>query len=86
MASIKLFYFDSEGRAEHIRLAFLLGDVPYEDVRLSGPEFGKLKQEGKFKFGQLPVLEVDGKQFAQSAAIAFWAAKRAGIHPKDPVD
>ena len=85
MSSIKVYYFDFGGRAESIRLALVLGGVAFEDVRLAGPEFGQKKAEGFFKFGQMPVIEIDGKQYAQSHAIATWAATTAGIHPSDPL-
>ena len=85
MSNIKLYYFDIEARAEAIRLALVLGDVPFEDIRLSREEFGKKKAEGFFKFGQMPVLEVDGKQYAQSVALGLWAANKAGIEPSDPL-
>ncbi len=31
--------------------------------------------------GQLPILEIDGEQIAQSIALMGYAAKLAGIHP-----
>jgi hypothetical protein len=49
--TIKLIYFDAGGRAEAIRLALYYGGVQFEDVRLTGPEFGQKKAEGYFKFG-----------------------------------
>jgi hypothetical protein len=33
-------------------------------MRLSGPEFGQRKAAGEFKFGQVPVIVIDGKQYA----------------------
>jgi glutathione S-transferase len=43
-----------------------------QDKRVDFEEWGKMKQEGWAPFGQLPVLEVDGKYLAQSAAIGRW--------------
>jgi hypothetical protein len=33
-------------------------------VRLSEQEFGQRKAAGEFKFGQVPVVVIDGKQYA----------------------
>ncbi len=78
------------GKAESARIIFLLGAVPFEDERLSYEEFQSRKGNdlqsianhvsaaGKFKAGQVPVLEVDGEQIAQSYAIAKYAAKLSG--------
>lgn len=41
--SISLTYFDIPGPAEAIRLAFYVGDVQFEDKRVSRDEFAKLK-------------------------------------------
>eukprot|EP00877_Chromochloris_zofingiensis_P003748 jgi/Chrzof1/13374/Cz07g30190.t1 len=35
-------------------------------------------------FGQMPILEHDGKKLAQSAAIDQYCAKLAGLLPDDP--
>lgn len=51
MSNIKLFYFDFEGRAEPIRLALTIGNIKFEDVRLTKEQFGEQKANGKFKFG-----------------------------------
>lgn len=48
---ISLTYFDFGGRAESIRLTFLLGKVEFEDIRISREEWGQLKQSGNAKFG-----------------------------------
>ena len=61
---IKLYYFDMGGRAEVIRLALHMGKIAFEDIRLGFPEFGQKKHEGTFKFDQLPVVEINGVQYA----------------------
>ena len=43
MPSYKLIYFNSRGRAEETRLLFGAAGVKYEDCRLNGEEFEKLK-------------------------------------------
>lgn len=75
MPSYKLHYFPVRGRGEGIRYLFAYTGTPYEDVRI--PKDKWPEQKSKFLFGQLPVLEVDGKQLAQSNAIARFVAKRS---------
>ena len=43
MSSYKLYYFPARGRAELSRFVFAQAGVEYEDVRLAGEEWGKLK-------------------------------------------
>jgi glutathione S-transferase len=83
--AIKVIYFNMGGRAEPIRLALHYAGVQFEDVRLTGAEFGEKKAAGYFKFGQVPVVEIDGKQFAQSAALLTWAGKHSDLYPQDPI-
>eukprot|EP00286_Rhodomonas_abbreviata_P026740 CAMPEP_0181314648 /NCGR_PEP_ID=MMETSP1101-20121128/14934_1 /TAXON_ID=46948 /ORGANISM="Rhodomonas abbreviata, Strain Caron Lab Isolate" /LENGTH=212 /DNA_ID=CAMNT_0023421763 /DNA_START=20 /DNA_END=658 /DNA_ORIENTATION=+ len=83
---LKLTYFNIGGRAEMSRLAFAIGDVPFEDERIARDEFLARKEGGKLPMGSLPVLEVDGKMVCQSEAIFYYACKLAGIFPEDPFD
>ncbi|GAB9473617.1 Hematopoietic prostaglandin d synthase [Globisporangium polare] len=80
-AQIKLTYFPITGRAELARLLFTYGGVAFEDNRVAGPVFGAMKPT--LPLGQLPVLEVDGVVYAQSMAIARYAAKASGLYPED---
>eukprot|EP00978_Attheya_sp_CCMP212_P008671 scaffold20392_cov55-Attheya_sp.AAC.2 len=68
--SIKVTYFDIEGRAEPIRLALKLAQLPFEDERIKFPEWQELKP--KTPYGQLPLLTVDGKMKSQSDAMIRW--------------
>ena len=79
---IKLTYFDIAGAGEKVRLALMLGKIPFEDDRVNFQRWGELKP--KTPFGQLPVMEVDGETYAQSGAMLQYAGKLAGLVPKDP--
>jgi len=81
MASYKLIYFDTRGRAEGSRLLFAYAGIPYEDIRVSHEDFGAKKST--YPFGQLPVLEVDGKMLAQSHTIERYLARTFGLTGKD---
>jgi glutathione S-transferase len=80
--ALKLLYFPLPGRAEVTRLVLTYGGIPFTDQHVTEKDWPDLK--GKLPFGQVPVLEVDGKQLAQSAAIERYVAKLAGLHPTDP--
>jgi len=85
---IKLYYFDIPfWRAEVTRLALFLGDIPFTDCRIKKEEYVIFKNEGRLPnniiapFKQLPVLEVDGKVFSQTGAIARYCGKLSGLYP-----
>eukprot|EP00961_Rhodomonas_salina_P072023 966956-Rhodomonas_salina.2 len=83
--ALKLIYFDVMGKpaAEAIRLVLSIGNVPFEDVRLTGPQFGEAKASQQFPMGSLPVLQVNNQTVCQSKAILIYASKLAGLYPKD---
>lgn len=82
MTRFKLTYFDFDGgRGEPIRLAFHIGGIDFEDVRLKSADFREARES--FRFRALPVLEIDGQQVTQSNAIARYVGKRAGLYPTD---
>ena len=56
--------------------------VPFEDVILTGDAWSSLKRETPW--GQVPVLEVDGKMLAQSRTIMAYVGRVTGLHPEDP--
>ena len=87
---ITLYYFKIPfWRAEVSRLSLYIGNIPFEDYRIEGDEYDKFKQTGELPnkkiapFKQLPVLDVDGKIFAQTGAIARFCGKLSGLYPKN---
>ena len=87
---ITLYYFKIPfWRAEVTRLALFIGDIPFKDYRFESQDTDLLKKDGKLPngqiapFKQLPVLDVDGKIFAQTGAIARFCGKLSGLYPKN---
>lgn len=79
---IKLTYFDIAGRAEAIRLALTLGDIAFEDIRVSFEEWQKLKPT--VPGGQLPALQLgEGPYIGESLAMLRYAGKLASLYPED---
>merc|ERR1712109_158547 len=84
MPAIKIYYFDFPfWRAEVARLALHLGNVPFENVKVTFADRDSLKEAGKAPFGAFPTMEVDGKVVAQTGAIARYCGKLGGFYPKD---
>lgn len=84
MPTYKLTYFDARGRAEISRILFALAGQDFEDVRIKREEWPVLKNSTPF--GQLPLLEVDGKVYAQSVALSNFLARRFGFYGKTDTD
>ena len=88
---IRLFYTSLPfWRAEVSRLALYIGNIEFEDVRMTWREdfdimvnTGKLPNNIKSPFRQIPVLEVDGQVIAQTAGIARFCGKLSGMYPKN---
>jgi glutathione S-transferase len=81
---MKLYYFDSPGRAESARIIFVVGGVQFEDVRFSRDQWVS-QYKAKSPTGQAPFLELDnGKILCQSFAIHYYAAAKCGFLPADP--
>jgi glutathione S-transferase len=75
----KLHYFDGNGRAVNIRAILDYANANWEDNRISFADWPALKSSGKFEFGQMPVLELEGKQKTQTIAIEIFLARRFGL-------
>merc|ERR1711993_18382 len=84
MPAIKIYYFYFLfWRAEVSRLALHLGNVPFENVKVTFAERDALKEAGKAPLGAFPTMEVDGKIVCQTGAIARYCGKLGGFYPKD---
>jgi len=82
---LKLTYFGGRGRAEISRLVLAQAGISYEDHRIEGKDWGELKP--KTPWGQLPILEVDGKTtIGQSGTIARYIARIGGIGGSSPLE
>ncbi|XP_064618239.1 glutathione S-transferase 1-like [Liolophura sinensis] len=84
MPKYKLIYFNARGFGEMARMVFAQAGVEYEDVRFERDEWPKFKPYTPF--GQAPVLEVDGVQIADSAAIARYLAREFGLAGKTRIE
>nr|AEE61730.1 unknown [Dendroctonus ponderosae] len=77
----KLIYLNTYGRAEPLRYMFAYAGQDYVYEIIEKEDWPKLKPNTPY--GQLPVLEVDGKPVAQTTAIARYLAKQFNIQGKD---
>ena len=74
-----------------MRVSLFMGNIPFEDVRISKEEFreviltGKLRSGMAVPFHQLPVLEIDGKIIGQTGGIARLCGKLSNLYPKDNI-
>jgi len=81
---LTLTYFNSRGRAEIARLLLAQAGLAYDDVRLTREEWAARK--ASTPFGQMPLLTVDSKTFAQSAAIERYVARLGGLAGANSVE
>lgn len=83
--SLKLTYFDAQGRAEPIRLALFMAGIPFEDVRMPFDQWPMRKPSMPFQ--TVPVLEVEGEIISQSLAILRYVGSLSGLYPTaNPVE
>jgi glutathione S-transferase len=72
-----LTYFNARGRAEVSRLLLAQAGLAYDDNRLTREQW--LAKKPSAPFGQLPLLSVDSKTFAQSHSIERYIARLGGL-------
>eukprot|EP00090_Calanus_glacialis_P025727 TRINITY_DN4035_c0_g1_i1.p1 TRINITY_DN4035_c0_g1~~TRINITY_DN4035_c0_g1_i1.p1 ORF type:complete len:217 (-),score=62.96 TRINITY_DN4035_c0_g1_i1:95-745(-) len=82
--SVKLTYFDLQGRGELTRLMLKAGKVNFEDCRIPFSEWPPMKPTTPF--GGLPLLNWDGEVIAQQMAIVRFVAKKVGLAGKTELE
>merc|ERR1712198_768900 len=65
---LRLTYFPARGRAEISRLILAHAGVKFDDIRLTGEDFAKVKP--LLPYGSMPILEYKGEVICESMAIA----------------
>jgi len=87
---LSLIYFDFPfWRAEVARLSLFIGNIHFDDVRISNKEFKRVKTEGKLDngtiipFHQLPCLLIDNYSIVQTGAISRYCGKLSNLYPSD---
>eukprot|EP00923_Selenidium_pygospionis_P025520 GHVN01045028.1.p1 GENE.GHVN01045028.1~~GHVN01045028.1.p1 ORF type:complete len:213 (-),score=33.11 GHVN01045028.1:105-743(-) len=78
----KLIYFPIKGRGHPIRMALAYCDIDYDYEAVSPQDLASKRES--YPFGQLPVLEVDGKTLCQLSAILHYVGSIGKILPSNP--
>ena len=68
--NVKLHYFDFYGKGEILRFILIHNKIKFEDIRYDYPTWLKVKKTQQFLFYQLPIIEIEGKIYAESHAAA----------------
>ncbi|KAG8444931.1 hypothetical protein GDO86_009912 [Hymenochirus boettgeri] len=80
----KLYYFNGRGRMESIRWLLAAAGVEFDEEFIETREqYEKLLKEGRLLFGQLPLVEMDGKKIVQTRAILSYIASKYNLYGKD---
>ena len=83
---MKVHYGNAYGLGESIRMILEHAGQHYENIDYTRASMPEAKATGKLEFGQVPVLEIDGKYFAQSQAVARFLGCKFGYYPSDPYE
>ena len=88
--NVTLIYLDNPfWRIELARIPLFIGDISFDDKRITLEEFRSAKEAGvlkdgtKLPFHQIPCLVVDGVPIAQTGAIARFCGKLSGLYPSE---
>ncbi|CAK1555545.1 unnamed protein product [Leptosia nina] len=81
MPNVTFYYFPVKALGEAVRLLLAYGGQEFEDKRVAIEDWPAFKPSTPF--GQMPVLEIDGKKYAQSFAICRYLARKYGLSGSD---
>ncbi|XP_055345956.1 glutathione S-transferase 1-like [Paramacrobiotus metropolitanus] len=79
MPHYKVTYFDVRGRGEFVRMILGAAGQKFEDNRIAFGDWPQVKPNTPW--GTCPVLEVDGKQLAQTTSVIRFVGHRYGLVP-----
>ena len=82
-APYQLYYFAIPGRAESSRVALSFANLDWNDNRINGEEYRRMKKNGDLPWGLVPILQTPEGVLAESSAILRYIGKMAGLIPKD---
>lgn len=76
---IKIIYFDFDfWRVDILRLSLSYSNIPYKYDRIKRQTWPKNKK--KFPFGQLPVMNINNKNYAHTHSLARFCAIKANLY------
>ena len=84
--SVELHYFDFGGLATALRMCLWKAGVEFKDVRHSWEEMQKLKAEGFFPAGQVPIIIEGGVKLNQSNAMLRYFGSQHGLYGDTPIE
>ena len=79
MNSIKFNYFPFNARGAITRAILSVSKATWENHIITMQEWPTVKQSGFCEFGQLPVLEFNGKKYTQSMAMELFLARHYNL-------
>jgi len=78
--NITFHYFPINGKGSLIRCMLVTAGIKFTDHCISMEEWGSMEKPTEvFEYGQLPILEVDGKYYSQCMAIEMMVGKKLGF-------
>ena len=83
MVKYTLHYFPVNGRAVVPRAILSCAKADWVDDRIAMTDWPKIKKSGLCEFGQLPILEIEGKKYSQSNAINLYLAETFNLMGKN---
>eukprot|EP00041_Stephanoeca_diplocostata_P013017 m.221412 g.221412 ORF g.221412 m.221412 type:complete len:484 (+) comp19188_c0_seq3:291-1742(+) len=85
--TMRLTYFDGNGRADPIRLALRISEIPFEDERIQLRDWMGMRDSGDrdLPLCQLPTLTVNTTVYCQSMAQLRFVGRLSGLYPTDPL-